>query len=1447
MAKQVKLNGKTFFVNENEYNQIQHKEYTNLKLIQNLAIHERLVALLNKLLTALNRNKHTSGKNKLIFINTEFGGYIPIQCALNTINNETYELTVYFVSENDSNNELIKKNIYNYNLVNKKYYNFYFYNSITNIENINCLVIFTDNVTEGKKILLDELKVILVTKNIECYDSNYICYHLSNSEYYIYIHNRYLDKFKEEFKYYINDNDNECCNVCNYDNLINLCIMVKNAGSQFEQMLLDNMHIIDKWTILDTGSTDETINIINKVLVGKKEGKLYQEPFINFRDSRNRLLDLAYRDNKYDSEIFCKYIIMLDDTYVVKGNLRSFLTEVRSDQYSNSFTTFIQSDDTKYGSNRIIKSDSNLRYIHKIHEVITDKDNINVVIPENKVWIEDRRFDYMEKRTQDRKQLDLQLLYEEVEENPQDPRAYYYLAQTYNLLGDYEKAYNYFMKRCEFINSGFLQERVDAAFEAARIANFKLKKPWVECEELYNKAFKIDESRPETQYFIGIHYYLENNMLLAYKYLKKGFEIGFPIHCQYSLKPTLSYHFLPKFLTRVCYQPCIEDFQLGEQVALFFLQNNKQDAEDYEEIVSWYKIFNKLNSYNPNTDKIVTVKTNKPFFVYIADGGFNQWTGSTILEKGVGGSETYIIEMARYIQQTNIFQVVVFCNTPNNNEETFENVIYKPLDQYASFIKNNKVHTCFISRFSEYLPLTYKSLVENIYLVLHDLTASGNVIPIEPKLKKVFCLSEWHVSHMSTIFPQLTNLLVPFYYGIDNRFKNEATNNIIKKIKNKFIYSSFPNRGLLQLLQMWPKIIENIPTSTLHIYTDVNNKWSNDVEPEKMTQIRNQLSLLADSKYGIYYHGWVGKQELAEAWLTSDIWFYPCTFAETFCLTALEAASSKTFVVTNDLAALQNTVGNRGCIIKGDPTTEEWQEEAIDKILYYLVSDINDENLAKKQKLIEDNYKWAENLTWKNQALKMLNEYILPTYNTNNNKNLDSNLIYFCVFGNKNYIELTNILLHSLYLYGNVNSSTTHLLVYTTSEFKNIIQNIPWINYFTINFIINDSIVNKLSACKSRFDIFNFDITNKYQNILYLDTDIIINNDINKIFEICKEDKLYASYESGFKIDDPIHGNNWGKRLFTEIELNKIEDKNGFNSGILLFKNGPNVRKVFNNLLKDPRNLIKDEIYDQEFLNYHFITNNLVDKYTLEVFTKNICNNPVGDLNYNKTILHFYEQGFDKKFEMMKTFFENKKQQHINQIIIKTKDIIINNLVSIIAEIGESLEGCFFSDHLTNIISNHRIENAIGICNILVEKSVKNVLEIGFNAGFSSLLMLLVNPHINITCVDICEHKYTPPCFEFIQNMFPNRIQLIKGNSELVLPELVKQGLKYDMIHIDGGHSNKTFFHDTQNSIKMINKDGIIVVDDFDFHYIKIIWELFVDYYGFKLYREIETQSSYIV
>jgi tetratricopeptide (TPR) repeat protein len=536
----VKINNFEYQVNNNEFEIQPHRSFTNLKIRKHVGKLERIISILKECATSLN-------VTNLVLYNMNCGGFIPLQCS-------SFFEKIFLVETYYTDFENILKNIENFKIKNKKQTDNIFAGKY--LKNIQKNII-SDAFFYSEEYPFSDIEYIKMNQPLllttyseallEIYNK---VFKLSNSNLVLCIPDKLIDSFTQNFHYYIKNN-----NVFDYDNLNHLCIMVKNGGPQFEQMLLNNIDHFDRWTILDTGSEDETIEIINRVLVGKKKGELFQEPFINFMDSRNRCLELAGTE--------CKFLTMLDDTYVINGNLRQFLHEVRGDQYSTSFSLYIQSNDTKYSTNRIIKSDSGLRYKYKIHEVITDDNNINVIIPDEIITIMDCRFDYMEKRTMDRKELDLKLLYEEVEDDPMNARTYYYLAQTYSLLSDYEKAFLYFQKRCEFLNSGFHQEYVDALFESARIANFKLNKPWEECEKMYNKCFHADESRPDALYFIGIHYYLENNYHKAHIYLKQAFEIGYPIHCQYSLKPTLSFHFLPLYLAKICYS--LKKYKIGKK------------------------------------------------------------------------------------------------------------------------------------------------------------------------------------------------------------------------------------------------------------------------------------------------------------------------------------------------------------------------------------------------------------------------------------------------------------------------------------------------------------------------------------------------------------------------------------------------------------------------------------------------------------------------------------------------------------------------------------------------------------------------------------------------------------------------------------------------------------------------------------------------------------------
>ncbi len=135
----------------------------------------------------------------------------------------------------------------------------------------------------------------------------------------------------------------------------------------------------------------------------------------------------------------------------------------------------------------------------------------------------------------------------------------------------------------------------------------------------------------------------------------------------------------------------------------------------------------------------------------------------------------------------------------------------------------------------------------------------------------------------------------------------------------------------------------------------------------------NQVDLLLEEqKEYVTNHGWVTKEVLRNHWMKAGIWLYPCTFKETFCITALEAAASKTLAISTDLAALNDTIGDRGILIPGDPGSNEWQTTAIEKIVYLL----SEEGEKEKKELIEKNWEWANTHDWWNLADKMIDTYI---------------------------------------------------------------------------------------------------------------------------------------------------------------------------------------------------------------------------------------------------------------------------------------------------------------------------------------------------------------------------------------------------------------------------------------------------------------------------------------
>jgi hypothetical protein len=112
---------------------------------------------------------------------------------------------------------------------------------------------------------------------------------------------------------------------------------------------------------------------------------------------------------------------------------------------------------------------------------------------------------------------------------------------------------------------------------------------------------------------------------------------------------------------------------------------------------------------------------------------------------------------------------------------------------------------------------------------------------------------------------------------------------------------------------------------------------------------------------------------------------------------------------------------------------------------------------------------------------------------------------------------------------------------------------------------------------------------------------------------------------------------------------------------------------------------------------------------------------------------------------------------------------------------------------------------------LFLTKNANKILEIGFNAGHSTLIALLANKKSKITVIDTCEHIYTEETFNYLSSKFPNRLKLIKGNSTKILPSIKD---KFDLIHFDGG-KEKTILKDLEYSKNIVKSEHILIIDDY--------------------------------
>lgn len=760
-----------------------------------------------------------------------------------------------------------------------------------------------------------------------------------------------------------------------------LNMIVKNESHIIESTLhniLDHLPI-DYWIISDTGSTDDTMEIITNFFKEKDiPGELFQDEWKDFGYNRTKALEYAF--NKTD------YVFIFDADDLIHGD---FILPIQmdKDKYEIPFENPVF-----YYRPILVSNKMKWKYNGVLHEYIV---NVDPIQSEEHLYgnyyIESRRLGDRSKNP-DKYLNDAMVLkkgfFDENDDIGLKNRYAYYCAQSYQDAGKYERAIEWFEKTLTLdysaqykyyacIRCGDCYNELKQYDKAIIIwcksydyDNERLEGIVKTMEYYYNKdihfmvsilynKFKhisldnIDKSNKiflDQSKYIELHYYASISGCYCNEH-KSAYEA-----CKYLLLNKWKFienaiSNLQFYITQFKQDP---DKKPLVDFLIYYFNNGSRSIEERENV--WKIIKDIIKDEYPdkydlleksiskkNIDKNSKYATSNKILVYTG-WMTHLWNESHLENKALGGSEKAVAYLMRELPKN--YEIIV---SGNVEEGLFDNVTYIHQNKLQDLLDKTDFHTIIISRNISFLTEYNNLNCFQLILSLHDthiLNNGNNANPLldmyNDNIDKFITLTPWHKSNLVTLYPSINpDKIKIINNGIDvSQFNDDNSNN---KTKNKFIWSSRSERGLHILLNIWREIIDKLPDATLDIcsYGD----FPKDNADNEMMKIINNFD-------SITHHGKLNTNELYDLMNKSEYWLYTNTFPETSCITAMEMLMSEVICLYYPIAGLNDTIGDYGIPVnQGDEI----------KTLINLTTE-------KKARMREKGKEYALSCSWKNRA-----------------------------------------------------------------------------------------------------------------------------------------------------------------------------------------------------------------------------------------------------------------------------------------------------------------------------------------------------------------------------------------------------------------------------------------------------------------------------------------------
>ena len=742
------------------------------------------------------------------------------------------------------------------------------------------------------------------------------------------------------------------------------------------------------WVICDTGSTDNTCDIIKQFFETKNiPGELYSCEWKNFAHNRTLALNLAY--NKTD------LLLVFDADDEIHGDLQ-IPKIMDADGYHLNFGS-----EAGISYQRILLVNNRIKWIYQsvIHEYIVclKQNPILKTIEGNYYVVSGRRGS----RNKDPNKYfkDAKILEEAYyEAKKQDDKIYlrygFYCANSYKDAGLPNEAIKWY--NITLGNDNWVQEKYMCCYNLYQQYNIIGQR---ETGFFYLvESFKYDTERYECVYNLIQHYCCDGQHNIAYQYygLVKNFyetkylesnvngklfveqdKANFFIPYYMIIVSDKVKHIYPDAKQTICKMfqivftkktPIFDRQYLGNllynlqffidlcvnsitnftqlfQSYIDFLQINNVYLEQWTFLKQYEKYGIKIQPYKLQINAVFSIEECKTSNTILFYTGFSNiaWNYTYGINNGLGGSETAVANLSKLFPSNyNIYVAGAV------SEETIDNITYVNFDSLSKLIKTQSFHTIIVSRYIGFYEMFsdisfYQSFIwgHDTSLLSYGCNLDSNSIlnKWNTKINGCICQTEWHKHIFLEKYPELNNKITVINNGIPlDKFIYKPI-----KISNRFVYTSCSERGLDRIVELWPEIINILPDAELFI-SSYNKFPNNDFEQQLQTII---------AKYNNIKHlGSLNKDNLYELMASAEFWFYPTNFAETSCITAMEMLMSEVICIYYPIAGLVDTLSDYGIkVSKGNEIS--------------VISNITDE---KKCEIKKKGKEYALSCSWENRA-----------------------------------------------------------------------------------------------------------------------------------------------------------------------------------------------------------------------------------------------------------------------------------------------------------------------------------------------------------------------------------------------------------------------------------------------------------------------------------------------